>query len=484
MNDITVGSDTFTGMDSPVKDMSDGATAFRFTNNVNEEKLGNLSVSKKLNGYPQEKVVKKFDVQVTLDGKLLPVGTEYTVGTETRKVETAGIISIAADETATISNILAGTAFEVQETSGSAEGYTVAYSDSGGYTITVKDGKVAGIIKADANVQLVVTNSEKGTTVVIPGTKSVVNPDDTARTYTFRLTEVTDSTGATPVEGGITDDTVTAEVGATAQPFRFEIHYAEVDVEDLSKPFYYKITEAPQDQSLTNSTVYVAEVTITRDETTAALSAAVTALWKDGVKVTDETLSVDFENVLKGSLSLEKTVEGSSAGEGFPFEIKLESGDSGVEIPGETSYPITIYEYSTDTTSTNSIIFRNGVTTISDFKHGDKITIHDLPYGTKWQIMELNADGYKVTTTVTVGDASVPPSATQPPGSATETTGSVTAGDTLVHYTNTYLYELPETGGPGTLLYTSGGALLTTLGVLLLMFQTCAKRRKEENTSF
>lgn len=115
-NNVTVGSDTFTGMDSPVKDMSDGATAFRFTNDVDEDNLGKLNISKVLTEYSKTRDVKYFNIEVTLDGEKLPVGTKYTVGNETRTVTTAGIITIAADETATIANILAGTAFTVQET--------------------------------------------------------------------------------------------------------------------------------------------------------------------------------------------------------------------------------------------------------------------------------------------------------------------------------------------------------------------------------
>jgi len=44
-------------------------------------------------------------------------------------------------------------------------------------------------------------------------------------------------------------------------------------------------------------------------------------------------------------------------------------------------------------------------------------------------------------------------------------------------------YELPETGGAGTYLYTMGGLLALMTAAVLLYIQT-SKRRKEELTSF
>lgn len=97
--DVTIGTDQFKGLDSTVKDVSDGTTMFHFNNQVTFKKLGSLEISKVLNAYPQTRAVASFDFEVTLDGVALPVGTAYTVGGESRTVETAGIITVPAGAT-------------------------------------------------------------------------------------------------------------------------------------------------------------------------------------------------------------------------------------------------------------------------------------------------------------------------------------------------------------------------------------------------
>jgi len=54
----------------------------------------------------------------------------------------------------------------------------------------------------------------------------------------------------------------------------------------------------------------------------------------------------------------------------------------------------------------------------------------------------------------------------------------------LVVVTNSPQVTLPETGGPGTILYTTGGLLLMMAAFLLLLHNQTKKRRKEEIPSF
>ena len=54
----------------------------------------------------------------------------------------------------------------------------------------------------------------------------------------------------------------------------------------------------------------------------------------------------------------------------------------------------------------------------------------------------------------------------------------------LVMLTNSPEVTLPETGGPGTILYTTGGLLLMMAAFLLLLHNQTKKRRKEEIPSF
>ena len=92
---------------------------FEFENYVDTAELGQLSITKALNG--TEKVTDtNYQMQVKLGGELLEVGTEYMVTssndtTETRTVTTAGIISLKANQTAVIDDILSGTTYEVSE---------------------------------------------------------------------------------------------------------------------------------------------------------------------------------------------------------------------------------------------------------------------------------------------------------------------------------------------------------------------------------
>ena len=79
-DNVTIGTDTFKGVDSTVKDMSSGSTIFRFDNKITFNKLGALEITKKLEPYGGSANDATFDFYVTLDGSPLASGTKYTVG--------------------------------------------------------------------------------------------------------------------------------------------------------------------------------------------------------------------------------------------------------------------------------------------------------------------------------------------------------------------------------------------------------------------
>lgn len=445
---------------------TNAAFHFEQQNRVDVSKLGSLSITKKVESYVMALANTYFKIYVELDGEPLPVGTSYTVGGKLRKVTEAGYMEIAAGETATLANIISGTQFYIQEESGSAEGYTVTYGQTNADEATSNGTSISGVVRVNTNVAVVVTNSEVGTTVTIPGTKSLVNPDGAEHSYTFSLTEVTDSTGATVKDGGLSGYQATATTTDGTDDFSFTINYIQVDIGTLPAKFYYRITENGAADSLVNTTVYVAEVTIT--ETADGIAAAVTGMWKDGAKV--DTLSADFVNTLSSSLTLEKTVDGGTdaQNQGFTFTIKLE----GENLP--TSYPAVFYQQ--DGTAVEQTVYPNsdGCIVLKAFKHGEKAVISGIPYGTKWTVSESGNDGYTVTTQVTTGET------------VTDSTGSVTAGEITmdgitVAYTNAAGYELPETGGAGTKSYTMAG-LVIILGAVCLMYIR-SKRRKGGNCS-
>lgn len=291
--DVTVGSDTFKGINSPVKDVSDGSTAFHFNNQVTFNKLGSLSITKTLTEYTPARSASQFTFEVTLDGSPLPVGTTYTVGQETRAVGTAGIISLAPDETAVISPILAGSTFTVKETEDSAEGYAVTYTVDGE---TRTGDSVSGVIKTGIGVSVSVKNSEQGTSVTIPVQKVLNAPDGLTHTYTLHLEQVTSQTDSTPVDPAYRQD---LSLSITTEPVngQFVIGYSQAATETLPATFYYKITETENPEDTTtqfDASVYVVEVTVSNSD--GALSATVTNVWKDENSITEGTPTVVFTN--------------------------------------------------------------------------------------------------------------------------------------------------------------------------------------------
>ena len=282
-NDITVGSDTFVGVNSPVKNISDGSTVFHFNNQVTFHKLGSLRITKKLETYQILLTLPQFRFRVTLDGALLPVGTSYTVGEETRTVSEAGIIALYPDETAVISNILADTRFSVEELTASAGDYYVRYTVDG----TEVSPPASGVIKTDTSTAVTVTNTERGTSLEIPVQKTLELPDGKEHCYTILLEQVTDPLGQTLVESGFSES---LDMAITEAPVNgvFTLNYVQAALETNPAVFYYRIVEsARSDESKTvfDSSQYVVEVTVSCDSS--SCSAQITSVWKDGQKTED-----------------------------------------------------------------------------------------------------------------------------------------------------------------------------------------------------
>ncbi len=106
-------ADTYTAFTTPQLTV-DGAQSVVFRNLIDTEQLGELTVTKTLgsSGFDSDA---EFKVHVTLGDPPVPVGTEYTVGGETRTVTQEGIVLLKANETAVFSGLPAGTPFTVRE---------------------------------------------------------------------------------------------------------------------------------------------------------------------------------------------------------------------------------------------------------------------------------------------------------------------------------------------------------------------------------
>lgn len=472
--DVIVGGDKFAGVNSTVKDMSDGATSFTFNNQVTTNKLGSLEIEKVLIG--EEASDQSFDFEVSLDGVKLPVNTPYTIkkdGQETQKKTVAkeGIITIAPGEKAVIPNILAGSQYTVRETSEASAGYkaeyvvkqedgTVKESDQGAY--------VAGTIKPDTAVSVTAKNTAKGTELKIPVTKVLKNPDGKQHTYTFSLEQVKNQNGGAMDSPG---ESQTAEVvfGAGGQDteenrksFEFTLRYLEKNLtQSLPADFYYKITET-ENASETNTgfdpAEYIVKVTVQENTSSGELTAQITGAWKDGEAITasNGVFPIGFTNELWESLKISKLVERADEGTGgtFSFEVTVEDKD-GQGLSGE--YPVTRIR-SDESQEESKVEFSQGKATIS-LGHKESLVIHRIPYQAAWTVTETSADGYQVSFQIGGQDSR--------PGNKAEGTITDDEGKNTVTFTNKTTYELPETGGGGTIGYTA-------LGILLLLLSICS----------
>lgn len=292
---VTVGSETFTGVKSPLYNVADGDTAFTFTNQADSSKLGNLSISKTLTDYTGSSgKQREFTFCVKLDGSPLPTGTPYTVGTETRYAAEGGLITLKADETAVISKIIAGTAFDVQEVGEVARNYVVAYSVNGA---PQEGDSASGVVPLANQVALSVQNTELGASVSIPVQKSLVAPDGKERAYTILLEQTTSSDGNTPTDPAFSRE-LTFTIGTEPVEQSFEIGYGQSDYTNLPQTFYYKITEKENGddaETIYDSTVYIVEVTLQTLD--GKLDASVTKVWKEGTLLT-EAENIAFVNRL------------------------------------------------------------------------------------------------------------------------------------------------------------------------------------------
>lgn len=281
--EVTIGSDTFKGVNSPVKDMSDGSTYFHFNNKIETSKLGKLSITKKLES-ADSNLNKDFKFRITLDGVLLPVNTNYRVGSETRMVTEAGIITLKPNETAVIDKMLAGSTYKIEEID--AEGYEVTYK----VNESPCDDLPTGIIKTNKAIVVEVCNKEKSSSVNIPIYKILSNPDGKEHTYQFDLVQVTDQTGNTSVEGGLNASTniIILESSSQEHSESFTINYLNNQIDSSSKDFFYKITETQLENKEMGTTfdqsVYVVQVTVTKDEN-GNLNAVISEIYKNNESV-------------------------------------------------------------------------------------------------------------------------------------------------------------------------------------------------------
>lgn len=193
----------------------------------------------------------------------------------------------------------------------------------------------------------------------------------------------------------------------------------------------------------------------------------------------DTTVNISVTNTFStGGLALTKivnnTADGSTDGE-FAFELKFRVGENWKATDYTAAYTTT-NSGQTHTGATLSFAKQDGyaVATVQLY-HGEKVTITGFPVGAQVSIKETNADGYSVGWKI--NDKEV---------YGQTVTCDITGGNdsiASVICTNTTGYELPDTGGAGTVPYTTGGFLLLT-GAAFLLLYIYISRRKDDSESF
>lgn len=235
-----------------------------------------------------------FPIQVKIGGAAY-ASKAYTVNGTTRTTDANGNISLAVGETAEISNILYGMAYEVSETPG--DNYTVTYpgnNNSG----TVTDGK-----------EVTVTNTRKTAKITVKKNEIVGNAVPAADADKEFKFDVFWSDNQNNLGGAKT--TVTVKAGNTS--------------EEIAIPYgsYVKVVE--QSNSSSGYTVTSAGGGATGDGTiTFQLKSA-------------KTVNVTFTNTQKGTLSITKAVNAPENSE-FTVQVNI-NGQKFQDItlnPGET----------------------------------------------------------------------------------------------------------------------------------------------------
>ena len=218
--------------------------------------------------------------------------------------------------------------------------------------------------------------------------KPVVIPSETTITDEFVVSKV--YTSADTYNGPVTF-TVTPR-GTAPAPEKSSVTIsgegrADFGSVTFSNPgiYTYEIRETAGD--VTNmtydSTVYTVTVTVTRPTGTSPLFAAVSHLANGGAYSYRADTGMVFRNsyakpaeVTTGALKISKTVSGSGADQNAEFQFRVRVG----ELDG----------------TYGGVAFTKGEATVS-VKAGSSVTISGLPAGTAYEVTELSASGYTVT---------------------------------------------------------------------------------------
>lgn len=419
-----------------------------FHNKVDTAKLSELHITKQQAEGASFDPDQLFRIQVELGDLPLPAGTVYTVGKETKTVTNTGIIELRIDETAVLDGILSGTGYTVTELKTAEDGFNASYSgtvtaESTAEAITSTANGASGQFPLNSTVHIIVTNANYDFAAEIPLRKQAVDNDRKA-TFTLTIEQVENESGIVihSLPGAsltVNDDTAVDGKAVIGYPAGTE------------GTFTYIIREQQ------NSSDYIFDETFYRVEITAADGkATITGLWKNGTEVLAATDHLTFINRRTTSLMVTKTVIGDTANIRFPFTATVTLNGKPFLLPQPN-------QDAAYTVEGNVVSFTLG--------HNDSLEILHIPYGAAITVTETAHNGFSPS--YRVEDAHTDP--------VDGNSALIEMKNTMqtVHFINTPGIILPKTGGRGTMLYTTGGLLLSAAGIVLLYNHI--KRRKEDN---
>lgn len=433
----------FTTYDTGVLSAEETQTV-TYRNQVDISQLGILKLSKQAAPAVEFAEGQTFQMQVKLGGQLLPVGTEYRIGEETKAVTTEGILELQIGQTATlVQGILSGTAYEITELGTSEGGFNASYAGivTGGGSIRCGADSADGEFGLNSTVHITVTNANYAFAGNIPIYKQALDNTGTAA-FRFLVQQAEkQADGSFEIGSSLPGTSITVS-GPNEQQGTVTIGY-DAGTEGI---FYYKIQEQlGTGDFIYDDSFYIAEVTVTADGT-----ASLTGIWKNGTEAADKIL---FVNRKTTSLLVTKEVTGALYDGAFPFTAAVSLNGEPFPLP----QPAADARYSV---SGNTISF--------ELAHGEAISIPGIPYHAEVTITETSHEGFSAYHQIEGLHSE------KIPGDTVD----VTFGDTAqtVRFLNNGGFELPKTGGMGTYGNTLGGLLLTAAPLLSRYRQ---KRRRE-----
>ncbi len=444
-----------------------------YFNQVDTNKLGMLKITKEQAAGSRFDPNKLFDMEVKLGGKLLDIGTIYRVTTGTdpqgieRKVEKDGIIQLKIGETATIvKGILSGTEYEIREMIPEGEKIYASYSG------TIQNGKdepvklnadsftesAKGEFGLNSTVHVTVTNRSYDDSFKIPIAKTCVGNQETA-TFGFLVKEVKDfdpSTGSYhETEDALpgTDITVSDD---KKTPGEIVIGYNE----GFSGEHFYRISEqSGGDGIIYDNNFYIVKVTVANNK------AEIAGVWLNGTLKVEKGDALLFTNYKEIPLTVKKIIAGDpgeiATGQSFTFTAQITRDNNPFVLPA----PAEGAGYEVDA---------HGLVKFS-LKHGEAVKI-PVPVGADVKITEASYDGYHVSYAYSLDGKE-----TKVEGDTASIQGIQSQIEVTV--TNTPGILLPDTGGPGLLMFNRYGWMLLLLALMLAGMEVCFYghgRRKQD----